>query len=1218
MCKGSSNTTTTVQQPEIPGWLEGAFRDVVGKAGSAAQIPFNPATFRNVASFAGDQNAAFQQARDMVGNWQPHLDTAAGFAQQAGSTIAPGQIQQYMNPFQGQVIDATMANIAQNNALQQQQIAGNAALQGALGGDRVKVAQGELARQQGLATNQALANLNAQNYNQALGAAQQDRTAAGNAATQFGSLANQISALGAGDYSRLLAQGGLQQGLAQQMLDTASGNAAMQSQFPFAVTGWEQGVYTGAAPSFTGYTSTSTGPSPNPINSILGLGAMGLGAFLSDERMKEDAEPVGKLFDGTTVYKYKMVGDPRTQIGVMAQEVEQRTPEAVHEVGGVKLVNYDTATRKSEGLAARKGYAEGGDVFEEDRDGLYVPGNVSFGGRRAQQQSGAPYSGRASSYVPATMSQLIGATQQPPLAKPPPPPPRDKEDEDNPVKMFNDAKRAAQGLNAGLGNIIGKLDTTQGPGGWSTSVQPTMAGLGNYVGNFMRATGGRVGYASGGDVWDDEFDGEFGGRINRDLVSDIKGWYGNVPGWIGQAGIGQNEASNVASGVSTGQMSGYLPAGAQFNPLGGNFGAYVDTDSLLGPATSGAGGGGQPNPAFGNVATGVIPAPPPPPAPPSGAGGDGKNDQSGNQSKGKSGTDDWSPPQWWTDWYDTNWASRVATGGRIMRKGYQAGGVVDPNQMPQQASQAGLVSAPGMMPPQAQMAAPVPPMGLGMPMGGMMPGAMPPGMPGPMPMGGAPGGPMPALPPPGAMQPPMPPPGAQQGGLGQPIRVPPRSAPYGRKVLEKQLAREGGGLAKGREGFQEGGVVDGFYDPEEDVWKVPQNVSETPGSSIGSSDLRSQNEISSSPGMFENARAGKYSWLAEPLISAGAAMMASRSPFVGPAIGEGGMAGIRSYREAQKAEALERRAKEQMDLQRAQLAQTTRMNDLRAEEAGLRLDELRNPNLPYERRAAVIEQYGIDPNSAEGRAFILTGDLPGSRGRDLMAEARDREALAIQQGLEPGTPAYQAFVLTGKTGRDEPLTITEKKAIMEADEAVEANRVVLSMLDEADKLNEKTNEGFGARERATLGNYMPDWAVPDAISSPESSQATADYENVVIGQALNQLKSVFGGMPTEGERKILIDLQGSVNQPKAVRKEILRRARAMAERRLRFNEEKARSLRSQEYYRTDKGAGAPSGGPGQSEQTQIINEARDAIAKGAPREQVIERLRGMGIDAPGL
>src|SRR5690606_32777298 len=111
-------------------------------------------------------------------------------------------------------------------------------------------------------------------------------------------------------------------------------------------------------------------------------------------------------------------------------------------------------------------------------------GSISFGGRRGSQpqSSAVPYVPK--SYVPS-LSQTLGATQAPALAKPPPPPKRRDDDMDDPVKMFREAKRAAQGMNAGLGQIIGKLDTTSGPGGWSTSVQPTMTGLGNYLGNMF-------------------------------------------------------------------------------------------------------------------------------------------------------------------------------------------------------------------------------------------------------------------------------------------------------------------------------------------------------------------------------------------------------------------------------------------------------------------------------------------------------------------------------------------------------------------------------------------------------------------------------------------------------------------------------------------------------------------------------------------------------------
>lgn len=96
-------------------------------------------------------------------------------------------------------------------------------------------------------------------------------------------------------------------------------------------------------------TSTTTQP-VNPFTTGAGLG-LGLLA-LSDERLKEDIEPVGILFNGLTAYKYRFKGDSsrRTHLGVMAQDVEKVRPDAVADVGlwrggpSVKMVDYNKAT----------------------------------------------------------------------------------------------------------------------------------------------------------------------------------------------------------------------------------------------------------------------------------------------------------------------------------------------------------------------------------------------------------------------------------------------------------------------------------------------------------------------------------------------------------------------------------------------------------------------------------------------------------------------------------------------------------------------------------------------------------------------------------------------------------------------------------------------------------------------------------------------------------
>jgi hypothetical protein len=83
--------------------------------------------------------------------------------------------------------------------------------------------------------------------------------------------------------------------------------------------------------------------SANQLGAITGLGGALMG-FLSDPDAKEDKAPVGELYDGTTVWRYRYKGDPRHQIGLMADEVE---PDAVFDMGGMRGVDYKRATDKA-------------------------------------------------------------------------------------------------------------------------------------------------------------------------------------------------------------------------------------------------------------------------------------------------------------------------------------------------------------------------------------------------------------------------------------------------------------------------------------------------------------------------------------------------------------------------------------------------------------------------------------------------------------------------------------------------------------------------------------------------------------------------------------------------------------------------------------------------------------------------------------------------------
>lgn len=70
-------------------------------------------------------------------------------------------------------------------------------------------------------------------------------------------------------------------------------------------------------------------------------GSAGQAAMMaSDRRLKTDIKLVGKTDSGIPIYTYKYKGENVTQMGVMAQDVEQVMPEAVGELNGYKAVNY--------------------------------------------------------------------------------------------------------------------------------------------------------------------------------------------------------------------------------------------------------------------------------------------------------------------------------------------------------------------------------------------------------------------------------------------------------------------------------------------------------------------------------------------------------------------------------------------------------------------------------------------------------------------------------------------------------------------------------------------------------------------------------------------------------------------------------------------------------------------------------------------------------------
>ena len=87
------------------------------------------------------------------------------------------------------------------------------------------------------------------------------------------------------------------------------------------------------------------------ISSYIMPALMGGGMFFSDERVKDDIVPIGELHDGTPVVSFRYKGDMATRVGLLAQDVEKRRPDAVKEFNGIKAVDYGKATERARHMA---------------------------------------------------------------------------------------------------------------------------------------------------------------------------------------------------------------------------------------------------------------------------------------------------------------------------------------------------------------------------------------------------------------------------------------------------------------------------------------------------------------------------------------------------------------------------------------------------------------------------------------------------------------------------------------------------------------------------------------------------------------------------------------------------------------------------------------------------------------------------------------------------
>lgn len=381
---GGSKQTTSTSSSEPPAWLQGAMKDVLAKGNQVYNLPLQQYGGPTLAGFTPDQQAAFQSIRDANGSWDPFMNSASGMVG-AGTQDLWGQLpefnqqnlQTYQDPYQEDVINRAMEAMRRSDAMQQEDLTGNAIMAGAFGGSGALDARNNLAGEQSRARGQTIADLYSKGYESAADKFmnQQQAQLGALSQTQGNNLqgAGIMGSLGSQNLQNILAQGGAQlsggtqqQGLVQEQLNIPYQQFLQQQAYPYEQLQYYANLMNSIVGG-AGGTSTTTGTAPgqksNVAGDVIGLG-MTAASLFSDRRVKDDVKKVGKLDNGLPVYSYKYKGDDTTQIGLMAQDVKKKNPAAVGEVGGIMTVNYDAATKEKAnggrvkgGIAALEPYA---------------------------------------------------------------------------------------------------------------------------------------------------------------------------------------------------------------------------------------------------------------------------------------------------------------------------------------------------------------------------------------------------------------------------------------------------------------------------------------------------------------------------------------------------------------------------------------------------------------------------------------------------------------------------------------------------------------------------------------------------------------------------------------------------------------------------------------------------------------------------------------------
>lgn len=165
----------------------------------------------------------------------------------------------------------------------------------------------------------------------------------------------------------------------------------------------------------------------------------------------------------------------------------------------------------------------------------------------------------------------------------------------------------------------------------------------------------------------------------------------------------------------------------------------------------------------------------------------------------------------------------------------------------------------------------------------------------------------------------------------------------------------------------------------------------------------------------------------------------------------------------------------------------------------------------------------------------------------------------------PDGTAVEARDINGNpikpTVNNDPAT---RKAVAEQQSLIDNGQELLRVLRKAKAISDK-GLYYGATANTRAGAMQ-------VVGGSDKSDRTLEYDTLITNSALQSMKSIFGGNPTEGEREILLKIQASSKYPRHVRENILNEAIAAAQNRINSSQSQIKILQGGSPAKTPTGA----------------------------------------------